>query len=45
MLSATSLTIVVAYDSYPEIVEGKLDLEWEVIYQVDFGNYRYLLFV
>lgn len=43
MLHITSLAIVVAYDIYLEVCEGKLDKDWRVIYPVDFWTFRDIL--
>ena len=43
MLHITSLAIVVAYDIYLEVCEGKLDAEWKVQYPVDFWTFRDIL--
>ena len=43
MLHATSLAIVVAYDIYLEINEGKLDEDWRVSFLVDFWSFRDVL--
>ena len=43
MLHVTSLAIVVAYDIYLEVCEGKLDQDWKVNYPVDFWTFRDIL--
>ena len=43
MLHAMSFAIVVAYNIYLQLAEGKLNLDWKVIYPVDFWTFRDLL--
>jgi len=43
MLHITSLAIVVAYDIYLEVCEGKLDEEWKVNHPADFWTFRDIL--
>ena len=38
-----SLAIVVAYNIYLEKTEGKLNLDWKMIYPIDFWTFRDLL--
>ena len=45
MLHATALAIVVAYDIYLEVAEGKLDKDWELEHPVDFWTFRDVLSV
>ena len=43
MLHTTSLAIVVAYDIYLEITEGKLNEDWRGSFPVDFWTFRDVL--
>ena len=43
MLHAMSLAIVIAYDMYLEVTEGKLDKDWKIVYPVDFWTFRDVL--
>ena len=43
MLHATALAIVIAYDMYLEVAEGKLDSDWKLTYPVDFWTFRDVL--
>ena len=43
MLHATSLAIVIAYDMYLEVAEGKIDSEWKLQHPVDFWTFRDVL--
>ena len=45
MLHATVLAIVIAYDIYLEVAEGKLDSDWRLTYPVDFWTFRNVLSV
>ncbi len=40
MLHGKSLAVVVAYDLYLEVAEGKLDSAWEIDEPVDFWTFR-----
>ena len=39
MLHAIALAIVIAYDMYLEVAEGKLNSDWKVTYPVDFWTF------
>ena len=43
MLHTISLAIVIAYDMYLEVTEGKLDKDWKIVYPVDFWTFRDVL--
>ena len=43
MLHATAMAIVIAYDMYLEVAEGKLDDDLRVEYPVDFWIFRDVL--
>ena len=43
MLHATALAIVIAYDMYLEVAEGKLNSDWKVTFPVDFWTFRDVL--
>ena len=45
MLHATVLTIVIAYDMYLEVAEGKLDSDLRSVYPVDFWTFQNMLSV
>ena len=45
MLHATALAIVIAYDMYLEVAEGKLNSDWKVTYPVYFWTFRDVLFL
>ena len=34
-----SLAIVIAYDIYLEVTEGQLDVDWKLVYPVDFWTF------
>ena len=43
MLHATALAIVIAYDMYLEVAEGKLNSDWKVTFPVNFWTFRDVL--